>query len=91
MSPTAVKLLIEFVGVPLIRELMARRGVHGVTAENLKAFAADPEKILKALKADPALQRNVIDDLADGIDNVLGDVVDGLGKLFSANTPGGAE
>ncbi len=89
MSPTVAALLIELVGVPLIRELATRRNIHGVTAENLKAFAGDPERVLKALKENTALRHNVIEDLADGVDNVLGDVVDGLGKLFAANTAGG--
>ena len=89
MSPTVAALLVELVAVPVLRELASRRGVQGVTAENLKAFAADPERILNMLKENSALRHNVVEDLADGIDNVLGDMIDGLGKLFAANTPGG--
>ncbi len=90
MSSTVAAMPIEFVAVPVLRELASRRGIQGVTAENLKAFAADPERVLNALKANPALQRNIVEDLADGIDNVLGDIVNGIGTLFAANTPGGA-
>ncbi len=91
MSPAATALLIELVIVPVIKDLLERRGIHGVTKENLESFAEDPEKVLTALAADRQLQATIVEMFADGIDNVLGDIVGGLGTLFAAVVPGGRD
>ncbi len=84
MSPATVALLLEFVVMPLIKELADRRGVSGVTEDNLKALAKDPEKVLERIKADPGLQRWIITDLADGIDSIGSCFIDAIKHIFLA-------
>lgn len=91
MNQATTDLLIELVIVPVIKTLAVRRGVHGVTEENLKQFTAKPEKVLALLKDNKGLCASVVEDLADSIDNVAGDAVDALTAVFAAFTPGGVE
>ncbi len=89
MDPATALLLMKFVVYPLVKELATRRGIHGVTPENIKAFAKDPDAILKVLAEQPGVRKMVIVDLADAVDNVLNEAVNAVGELFKVVTPGG--
>ncbi len=91
MDAATTKLFTELVIIPTIRELAIRRGVHGVTKENLEQFAKDPKKVLTTLKDNIGLRAKVTEDLADAIDNIAGDAVGALVSVFASFTPGGVE
>lgn len=91
MDAATTELFIDLIAVPTIKKLAKERGVHGVTRENLTAFANDPKKILAVLKDNIGLREKVTEDLADAIDNIASDAVDALTSIFAAVTPGGVE
>ena len=91
MATKKNKDLLELLALPIATELAGRRGVHGVTKENIAIFVKNYKKIIAGLRDSKGLQNNVVMDLADAIDNIASDVVDAIVKVFAANTPGGAE
>ena len=88
MDTKTVTLLTETVVIPVLKELAARRGVHGVTKENIEALTKNPQQILVNLGNNPGLKKKVVDDFADAIDNIAGDAIDALVSVFAAQTPG---
>ncbi len=90
MSPVVMALIIELVIVPVIKELLSRRGIHGANKDTLKSFVKDPEAAVLMLQKDTALRRDVIKLLADGIDNVGGDIIEALVRIFAGTVPGGS-
>ncbi len=89
MDPVLQALLMEFVVIPLIRELASRRNIHGVNEETLGVFAKNPKRALLEIKKNPALRKEITTGLADAVDNIGSDAVDAVLALFAAVTPGG--
>ncbi len=90
MNKETQVLLIDLVIIPVLKELAVRRGVHGVTKENIEAFTKLPHNILTGLKNNDKLRHEIIEHFADAIDNVVSEAVDALVAVFAANMPGGA-
>jgi len=84
MSPATAALLIEYIAIPLVRELAARRGAYGVNKKDIEDLGKDPERVLNTIKNDPGLQTRVIEALADGIDNVGSSLIDAVFEVFKA-------
>lgn len=85
MSSVATKLFIELVVVPVVIELLERRGVVGVGVDHV----ADPTDtqvgaILELLRSDKSLQEGVIKDVADAADEIASGFVDAAVRLFKA-------
>lgn len=94
MSPTVMRLVIKLVAVPIVIELMERRGVKGFTKEHIDVFSEKPEKMLAVLAADAELRKKVVGSLVDGIDGIggiFGAVVDAAGFIVKAAMPAGGE
>ena len=89
MDPVLAAVRMEYLVIPVIRELASRRNVHGVNEETLGAFIKNPKAVINELKKNPALREKVKTDLADVIDNIASDGVDAILALFAAVTPGG--
>ena len=89
MDPVILRLLVELILLPLLKELAGRRGVHGVTEANIRTFCEDPETVLASIKNNPALNRRVVEAIADAIDNLGSEAVDAISWVFGANTAGG--
>ena len=88
MDPATSALLIRLVIVPIIAELLERRGINGVTQENIEAFAKDPEGILKLMQESSSMQVRVVKDVADTVDFFANGIVDAFGLLFAAKMTG---
>jgi len=89
MDPVASALLMDLVIIPLAKELLARRNIHGVTAESLELITKDPIHTLRVIQQTPALRTKIITDLANAADNIGSDAIDAVAALFAAMTPGG--
>lgn len=90
MDDKTAGLLVNVILVPVVKNLAGRRGVHGVTKDNLKTFTKDPAKVLSLLKENTDLHKKVIEDLADALDNIASEAVNALVAVFRAYTPGGS-
>ena len=88
MDARTATLLTEIIIIPVLKELAARRGVHGVTKENIEALVKNPQQVLTNLQQSKSLQVKAITDFADAIDNVAGDAIDALVSIFADQTPG---
>ena len=89
MDPATAALLIEFVVIPVLRNLAERRGIHGVTEYNIETFVKDPKKALTILRESTSIREKVVDDIADAIENVAAPAIDALAEIFKKATPGG--
>jgi len=89
MGSVETALLMELVVVPVVRKLMHRRGVTGVTKENLENLKVrDVKKMLISLKENPGLLSEINEDIADGIDNIAGPFVDAFKSILISCTGG---
>ena len=82
MGTVETALLMELVVVPVVKELLIRRGLHGVGMEDIKKIRKDPVKVLSLLKNDTSLHIDVVQGVADTLDNIAGDAIDPVVELL---------
>ncbi len=92
MDAKTRKLIVDELVIPVIAELMKRRGVRGVTKENLEKLTVgelfDPAKLADNLKNNPGLRKQIVEDIADGIDNVASPFIDAAKSIIVSATGG---
>ena len=71
-------MLLKFVAKEVIKRMAARRGVHGVTNEDIDKLAKDPLSLLAVLEDDGKLRNEVMDGIADTVDVIAGNAIDPL-------------
>lgn len=90
MNPVLAALLMEYLLIPVIKELASRRGVHGVNEVSLGEFRKNPIQVMNLLKKDPALKSQVVVGIADAADKIGSDAINAVLALFAASTPRGS-
>ncbi len=82
MGSVETALLMELVVVPVVKELLIRRGLHGVGMDDIKKIRKDPKKVLALLKNDRSLHIDVVKGVANTLDNIAGDAIDPVVELL---------
>ncbi len=96
LDPVTMGLIVDYVVIPVVRKMAARRGIHNIRDEDITAFINDPKKAIGLLKDSKEMHEEFIENLTDGIDKLLdhslGNVIDIVFGVFTAlTTPGGTE